>query len=94
MSPFGQEMMYFNTSPSIHPITGCVGDLNQGADPGDEPQVHRIQVPTDQSTSVGQSLAGAKKSGAITWMSDSPLLIAEWTAEMDSWKHMETSHLT
>lgn len=30
------------------------GNTNKGADPGDEPQLHRVQVPTDQSTSLDE----------------------------------------
>lgn len=32
------------------------GNTNEGADPGDEPQLHRVQIPTDQSTSLDEGL--------------------------------------
>lgn len=30
------------------------GNTNKGADPGNEPQLHRVQIPTDQSTSLDE----------------------------------------
>lgn len=32
------------------------GNTNKGADPGDEPELHRVQIPTDQSTSLDEGL--------------------------------------
>lgn len=32
------------------------GNTNKGADPGDEPQLHRVQIPTDQSTSLDEGM--------------------------------------
>ncbi|XP_069759146.1 uncharacterized protein [Narcine bancroftii] len=45
MSPFGQEMMYFNTSPSIHPITGswATGSITN-VDKGQHCLVERVKL--------------------------------------------------
>lgn len=32
------------------------GDTNKGADPGDEPKLHRVQIPTDKSTPLDKGM--------------------------------------
>lgn len=49
-------IVLLNIKKKVDLFSSGSGNTNKGADPGDEPQLHGVQIPTDQSTPLDKGM--------------------------------------